>query len=183
MVQWVQFAIRPTFTLDIPYPRQEAISRFASTLQELNDETLYLSHGDYAEFHLEPHLHRLWSPHLSVYFLEDHAPNHSVLFGRFAPRPNVWTLVWIFYLLFFCSIFFAAIFGGSQWMIGQFPWGWAVVITTAILYAGLFLASKIGQALCHDQMELLRHRLDTVLAQANLAVPPAPASQETREAY
>ncbi|MBM3963555.1 MAG: hypothetical protein FJ308_00585 [Planctomycetes bacterium] len=104
-VQWVQFAIRPTFTLDIPYPRHEAISSFASTLQQMNDETLYLSHGDYAEFHLEPHLHRLWSPHLSVYFLDDHAPNHSVLFGRFAPRPNVWTLVWIFYLLFFAPSF------------------------------------------------------------------------------
>jgi len=169
MVQLVQFAIRPTFTLDILHPRQEAISRFSSAIRAMGDESLYLTHGDYAEFHLEPHLHRLWSPYLSVYFLEEHAADRCVLFGRFAPRPNVWTLVWIFYLLFFCSIFFAAIFGGSQWMIGQFPWGWAIVIATAILYAGLFLASQIGQAMCHDQMDLLRHRLDDLLERTDLS--------------
>jgi hypothetical protein len=86
--------------------------------------------------------------------------------------------VWIFYLVFFCSIFFAAIFGGSQWMIGQFPWGWAIVLATLILYAGLFLTSQIGQSLCHDQMELLRNRLDEVLLEARL-LPVT--TEETRE--
>ncbi|MBM3963554.1 MAG: hypothetical protein FJ308_00580 [Planctomycetes bacterium] len=68
-------------------------------------------------------------------------------------------------------------------MIGQFPWGWAIVIATAILHSGLFLASKIGQALCHDQMELLRHRLDDVPVRAHLSDAPLPAlaSRETRE--
>jgi hypothetical protein len=113
-------------------------------------------------------MHRLWSPHLSIYFLDGEVSDACFLMGRFAPRPNVWTLVWIFYLAFFCSIFFAGIFGGSQWLLGEFPWGWAIVAATLVLYAGLFVASQIGQSLCSDQIELLRSRLDSVLNDSGL---------------
>lgn len=59
-------------------------------------------------------------------------------------------------------------------MIGHFPWGLAIAAATMLLYLGLFLASQIGQSLCHDQMELLRNRLDNVLFQAGLElVKPA----------
>jgi hypothetical protein len=165
MVQW---AIRPTFRLAIPCGTAEAISRFAEIMEQRGDPTLFLNHGEYSEFHLEPHLHRLWSPHLSVYFVDAEEPKQCLLIGRFAPRPNVWTLIWIFYLAFFCCIFFAAIFGGSQWMIGDLPWAWAIVAATLLLYAALFLASQIGQSLCQDQMDLLRNRLDEVLREAAL---------------
>jgi hypothetical protein len=172
------WAIRPTFRSVIPCSTSEAISRFSEAMRPHDDASLYLNHGEYSEFHLEPHMHRLWSPHLSVYFADHDRKDQCWLIGRFAPRPNIWTLVWIFYLVFFCSIFFASIFGGSQWMIGQFPWGWAIVLATLILYAGLFLTSQIGQSLCHDQMELLRNRLDEVLQEARL-LPVT--TEETRE--
>jgi hypothetical protein len=110
---------------------------------------------------------------LAVYFLEAEQPDSCQLMGRFAPRPNVWTLVWILYLAFFCAIFFAAIFGGSQWLVGEFPWAWAIVLATIVPYAGLFLASQIGQSLCSDQMELLRGRLDGVLGEAGLQASEA----------
>jgi hypothetical protein len=53
-------------------------------------------------------------------------------------------------------------------MLGHFPWGWVVAVPSAILYATLFLASQIGQSLCHDQMDLLRNRLDQALLEAGL---------------
>jgi len=166
MVQW---AIEPTFRVPIPINREMAMERFSSVMRQRGDESLYLTYGEYAEFHLETHMHRLWSPHLSVYFLDSDQPDACCLVGRFAPRPHVWTLIWIFYLAFFCSIFFAGIFGGSQWLIGEFPWGWAIVLATVVPYVGLFVASQIGQSLCSDQMELLRSRLDAALGEAGLS--------------
>jgi hypothetical protein len=164
------WSIRPTFQIQLSASREDAIVRFEVAMSQQTQAALYLTHGEYAEFHLEDELHRLWSPHLSIYFLPATSETHCELFGRFAPRPNIWTLVWIFYLAFFCCIFFASIFGGSQWMIGHFPWGLAIAAATMVLYLGLFLASQIGQSLCHDQMELLRNRLDNVLFQAGLEV-------------
>ena len=168
------WSIRPTFQIQLSTPREDAIVRFEVAMLQQTPANLFLTYGEYAEFHLEDELHRFWSPHLSIYFLPGCSDSHCELFGRFAPRPNIWTLVWIFYLAFFCCIFFASIFGGSQWMIGHFPWGLAIAAATMVLYLGLFLASQIGQSLCHDQMELLRNRLDHVLLQAGLElVKPA----------
>lgn len=164
-------SIRPTFQIPIAASKPIAIERFGEVIRAKSAESLYLIHGEYSEFHLEEHLHRLWSPHLSVYFVEDELPDHCKLVGRFAPRPNLWTLIWIFYLALFFCILFALLFGGSQWMIGHFPWGWVIAVPTAILYASLFIASQIGQSLCHDQMDLLRNRLDQSLLQAGLIGP------------
>lgn len=164
-----QWALEPTFQIEIPAEKNAAVPRFQKAMEQLADERLYIAHGEYAEFHLEPELHRLWSPHLSVYFMEGKEPGRCCLVGRFAPRPNLWTLIWIFYLAFFCAIFFAGIFAGAQWLIGQFPWGLAIVAATAVLYASLFIASQIGQSLCGDQMDLLRDRLQKVLVDTGLA--------------
>jgi hypothetical protein len=163
-----QLAIQPTFRLDVSAAKEVAVPRFQSAMERRGDGQLYMSHGEYAEFHLEPEMHRLWSPHLLVYFVDGNSDDRCSLIGRFAPRPNLWTLIWIFYLAFFCSIFFAGIFAGSQWLVGEFPWGLAIVAATLVLYAGLFIASQIGQSLCADQMDLLRGRLDKVLTDAGL---------------
>ena len=179
----VGLAVRPTFQIPIACSKSEAIERFGTAMRNQSPRSLYLAHGEYCEFHLEDHLHRLWSPHLSVYFIDSdqvqsqatatdldgaRTSGQCTLIGRFAPRPNLWTLIWIFYLALFCSIFFATLLGGSQWMIGHFPWGWVIAIATALLYASLWIASQIGQSLCHDQMDLLRNRLGSVLLQADL---------------
>ena len=161
-------AIRPTFQIPIGCPKPQAVALFEAVMKTKTPRSLYIVHGEYSEFHLEDHLHRLWSPHLSVYFVDADEPTACKLIGRFAPRPNLWTLIWIFYLALFCCIFFAILFGGSQWMLGHFPWGWVVAVPTMILYASLFAASQIGQSLCHDQMELLRNRLDQALSQSGL---------------
>lgn len=160
-------SIRPTFEIPIAWPKSEAIERFGQAMVRKTPESLYIVHGEYSEFHLEEELHRLWSPHLSVYFVENESESCRLI-GRFAPRPNLWTLIWIFYLALFCCIFFALLFGGSQWMVGHFPWGWVLAIPSVILYASLLLASQIGQSLCHDQMDLLRNRLDQTLLEAGL---------------
>jgi hypothetical protein len=179
-----QWAIEPTFRLAIPASKDDAIRRFQLAIEHRNDPELYLAHGEYAELHLETDLHRLWSPHLTVYFIDgdesrgiDRHGNveRCLLMGRFAPRPNLWTLIWIFYLAFFCTIFFASIFAGSQWLIGEFPWGLAIVGATAVLYLGLFVTSQIGQSLCGDQMDLLRGRLGDLLRDA--ALEPNPNSR------
>jgi hypothetical protein len=163
-----QWAIEPTFRLEIRASRDIAISRFHTAIRGKNDHRLYMCHGEYAELHLEPENHRLWSPHLTIYFTDGSDKDRAYLMGRFAPRPNLWVLIWIFYLAFFCIIFFAGVFAGAQWLVGEFPWGLAIVIPSAILYATLFIASQIGQSLCKDQIDLLRNRLDQLLRESEL---------------
>ena len=136
-------AIRPTFQIPIGCPKSQAVAVFEAVMKTKTPGSLYIVHGEYSEFHLEDHLHRLWSPHLSVYFVDADKPTACKLIGRFAPRPNLW-------------------------MLGHFPWGWVVAVPSMILYASLFAASQIGQSLCHDQMDLLRNRLDQALSQAGL---------------
>lgn len=169
-----QWAIEPTFQLELLAPMEAAVPRFQDAILQRENDSLYLTYGEYAEFHLEPELHRLWSPHLTVYFTPGTSEGRCLLRGRFAPRPNLWTLIWIFYLAFFCAIFFAGIFAGSQWLVGEFPWGLAIVAATVALYAGLFTASQIGQSLCSDQMDLLRSRLDDTLRDAGLETVKPP---------
>jgi len=97
-------AIRPTFQIPIGCPKSQAIALFEAVMKTKTPGSLYIVHGEYSEFHLEDHLHRLWSPHLSVYFVDDDQPTACKLIGRFAPRPNLWTLISGAVLLhFFCD--------------------------------------------------------------------------------
>ena len=134
----VGLSIRPTFQIPIACSKSEAIERFGTAMRNQSPSSLYLAHGEYCEFHLEDHLHRLWSPHLSVYFIDsDQVQSQATATDLDGARTS-----------------------GQCTLIGRFA--------TALLYASLWIASQIGQSLCHDQMDLLRNRLGSVLLQADL---------------
>jgi hypothetical protein len=96
------------------------------------------------------------------------ATGHTLLLGRFAPRQNVWMLVWIVYLAMACVVFFAVLGAVVQQWLNQWPWAWAIAGAAVLIIVGLHLISQIGQRWSTDQMVELRSRLDNLLRESGV---------------
>lgn len=158
------FRLRPTFDLPLDQPREVIISKLSELQAQHPNKQLFLMFGEYGELHLPPHEHRLWSPHLSFYLNEvDHK---AVVHGRFAPRIDVWTVVWIAYLVFLFSAFFGLVLGISQWTLDETAWGLWVAVAAIFLWLSLVVVAHVGQQWSSDQMHHLRDQLEALLKQA-----------------
>ena len=140
-MQW--FKLRPTFQYELPETRQHYLDELSSRCRQLNQPTLFFMHGEYGELHLPPDQHRLWSPHLS-FSVETNA-KQAILRGRFAPRVEIWTPIWIFYLAMSFTAFFAFTLAFSQWMLGKSAWGAGIGIAAMLLILLLYVIAHIGQ--------------------------------------
>lgn len=69
-------------------------------------------HGEYGELRLAAVEHRLRLPHLSFYVSE--RDGRTLIRGRFAPRLEVWTFVWIVYLAMSFTAFFGLVLANSR---------------------------------------------------------------------
>jgi len=156
------FRLRPTFDIEIELPRQSVIEQLQKLQNEATDKRLFMMFGEYGELHLPTSEHRLWSPHLSFYVGE--VNHHTVVHGRFAPRVDIWTIVWIAYLVLLFSAFFGAVLGISQWTLGELPWGLWIAGVSMVFWLSLFVIAHVGQQLSSDQMHLLQNRLKELLA-------------------
>ncbi len=165
------FTLRPTFEIPLAESRTDAIAKlsieFSKALDsKANEPGSFLMHGEYGELHLPVAEHRLWSPHLSFYICERN--QGGLLRGRFAPRIEIWTLVWVFYLALAFTAFFGLIFAYSQWMLREPTWGhWIAVLALGLILL-LYLTANVGQQLSSDQMAALRTRLDKILEDAKV---------------
>ncbi len=125
-----------------------------------------MSKGRWAELHVPPSDQRVWSPHLSIRL--DGSADGCTLFGRFAPRAEVWTFFVFLYFGVAFLVVFGGIFGYVQWASDEPAWGlWSVWIGVPVL-ALLHLASAVGQRLGQEQMIELRSELDSVLEAGEL---------------
>lgn len=145
-------------------PLDEAIKRLRSAMSchDLGKDAD--TAGSCLDFRVASKERRLWSPHLSVQLS---ATEEDVeLFGRFSPRPEIWTFVMAVY---FAAAFVAicgAIYGCAQLMLGSNPWAFIALPAGAVTILSLHLISVAGQRLSADQMVHLRERLDRVMAEA-----------------
>ncbi len=161
-----RFRFRPTFELAVTASRAEAIERLKLESSKVRDRERFAMYGEYGELHLPAGEHRLWSPHLSFYLLE--RDGHCYLFGRFAPRPDVWTTVWIVYLAMIFAAFFGTIIAYTQWSVGTNAWGIWIVLASLAVIAGLYGTATVGQQWSSDQMQQLKEELLTHLACADV---------------
>lgn len=166
------FSLRPTFDIALSEPRLDAIAKLEQAYAKLTSPKSFLLHGEYGELHLAAQEHRLWSPHLSFYVSEK--DGLGLIRGRFAPRLEVWTFVWVVYLSMAFSAFFGLALAYSQWMLGESIWGlWVALVALAIIML-LTVTANVGQQWSSDQMATLRKRLEDVLVTAGLAIAPQP---------
>ena len=158
------FTVQPAFTVDIPLPTDELMSRIRKSVKEMGLKELVGSAGDCVDLKVAADERRFWSPHLNVQASQ--VENGSQLFCRFSPRPEVWTMFMAIYLVTACLIFAASIWGYVQWFLGHTPWALAFIPVGLIGILVLHVASLIGQGLSADQMDQLRARLDALIAKA-----------------
>ncbi len=162
------FKLRPTFTVAIRQDRNTAIERLAQAAAQCGQAEAFRMHGEYGELHLPREEHRVWSPHLSFYVI-DHESRQEI-FGRFAPRVDVWTSVWIFYMLMAFTSFFGFTLAYSQWALNQSVWGFWIGAVPLVLILTLYLIAHIGQQLSVDQMHQLRDQFEQLLRDAQIDV-------------
>lgn len=156
--------MQPTFTVDVPLHADEAAQRIRRFIRSSDFHEHTASAGRCVDFRIEPTEQRFWSPHLSVQLSD--TESGSQLFGRFSPRPEIWTMFMAIYAVVASSVFGAAIYGYVQWFMGDEPWALLLVPLGLLSIAALHIASVIGQGLSCDQMETLRSRLDHALQAA-----------------
>lgn len=157
------FRLRPTFEIQVNQTKQEVIEKLTRLQRQIAEKRLFLMFGEYGELHLPAAEHRLWSPHLSFYINE--VNQQTSVYGRFAPRIDVWTVVWIAYLVFIFTAFFGAILGFSQWTLGETAWGMWIALAATALWLSLFAIAHVGQQWSSDQMHVLRNRLEKMLTE------------------
>lgn len=156
------FQLRPSFRYSIHGSRDEAIARLQRVFERVGQPSIFFMHGEYGELHLPVDEHRLWSPHLSFYLIESPDSDSTTLDsaaattcdlrGLFAPRPDVWTFVWILYLVFAFTAFFAFIFAYVQWMLAHSLSGlWVAIFSCAVLLS-IYVVAHVGQQWSADQM-------------------------------
>lgn len=162
----VRLQLRPTFEIPLDQTREQAMEALQRVHAARPRTERFLVFGEYGELHLPSEEHRLWSPHLSFYVLE--RGNTSLLLGRFAPRQEIWTTVWIVYLAMACLVFFGAVFAAAQWTMGSTPWAVWVAIGALFVLGLVFSTAHFGQQRSADQMQRLRGELEAVLADARL---------------
>ncbi len=162
----VWYRLRPTFDLIVDHPRATVIEKLQQLQQQVVDKDLFLMFGEYGELHLPSREHRLWSPHLSFYVSD--VDNHTLVHGRFAPRVDIWTVVWIAYLVFIFTAFFGVVLGFSQWMLGEWAWGLVIGVCAILCWVSLYVVANVGQQWSSDQMEQLREKLESLLSEAGL---------------
>lgn len=154
--------LRPTFSVSLALPRDEAIAAIRARLTETPEMAgRWRGKGLWAELYLPDAERRIWSPYLSIRI--DEGQEGSLLFGRFAPRPEVWTFFMFLYFLVAFIVLFGATLGYVQWASGEAAWGlWAVWIGLPLI-AAIHGASAVGARLGQDQMRRLRLELDDLL--------------------
>jgi hypothetical protein len=154
-------SMRPTFDIAIPHSKPDVLQHVSEQLSK--DGWVWESHefDGYIELHVPQKEIRYWSPYLSLSFEERN--NVTCVHGRFSPRQNVWTLVWIAYLAFAFSGFFAVLFVFSALHAGQSTWIWYLVPMSIVGILALYCISFVGQSWSNDQMESLRNQWNKLL--------------------
>jgi hypothetical protein len=152
--------VRPRFEIEIDLDPDALMERVRQRLPRCPYCT-GVSVGRHAELFVPDIDRRLWSPWLSVTVFEK--GGGSMLRGRFAPHPNVWTL----YLFLSFGLGFALLvgttWGYAQWATERPPWALMSIPVVIIFGLLLYFASQIGQRLGGSQMDHLRDAIDELI--------------------
>jgi hypothetical protein len=153
-------SVRPRFEIECDLEVDSLMERVRERLPRCPHCT-GVSVGHHAELFVPENERRVWSPWLSV--TASPQADGSLLTGRFAPHPNVWTL----YLFLAFGLGFALLvgttWGYAQWATDRTPWALMSVPIILILGSLLYVASQVGQRLGASQMDHLRDALDELV--------------------
>ena len=145
--------MRPTFTIEFPIASDEAMDRLAGLLKDSDMPIEGRIAGNHLMLVIPPGRRHFWSPWLN---LEVHGEaDTATVKGRFSPNPSVWTAFMLTYIALATLVFFAVMFGVSQWMMEKTPraFNWALI--PIVLSMLMYWASLVGQKIAQQQMNEL----------------------------
>lgn len=171
----VALALRPSFSVDLALPSRDAIERICVALAAEpvrlrrtrppggGRDTAVKTQENLSLSVLETQQH-FWSPWLMIDVTPRDRGTH--VFARFSPHPSVWTGYMFGYLILTVVAVIALVVVASGALVegaGQ-PWALWVAGGAAVVMAGMWWASKVGQRLARAQMDELRTTFDRALA-------------------
>ena len=144
--------LRPHFDLIVEMAPDAAMARLDERFQ--NAPWVGRRRGHHGQLGVPKTSRHLWSPWLS--FEATIHDDGTLLTGRFAPHPSIWTGYMAAYGVVIFSMFGLGCFGLSQWMAGQPPTMlWTLPIGLALL-GMLYGSAFVGQRLTAEQMARMR---------------------------
>lgn len=163
--------LRPTFTIDVDEACTRVVDRLRSELGRSSVFTRWARvpgarsdsdcGGTFVWIAPCVEEQRFWSPWLQLSVLPHESKTQ--LFGRFSPKPAVWTAFALSYLFLACVMFFGCMLGLAQMMVKTHTWGFWTSAAAAALTVLLWWVSQTGKRLALEQMQNLRVILDTAL--------------------
>jgi hypothetical protein len=177
----VSLELRPTFPIDV----DEGCTRVVERLRvQLGKTTLFARWarvpgaraddecaGTFVWIAPPVNEQRFWSPWLQLSVLP-HA-GRTQLFGRFSPRPAVWTAFALSYLFLTCVAFFGCMLGLAQLMIRTHAWGFWPTLGAGGLILILWWVSQTGKRLADQQMGTLRDAVENAVHAPAIDSPTA----------
>jgi hypothetical protein len=149
--------IRPRFKRELNLPQQEVKNKIMQALEENKDSWNGKIVDNHVIIKVPAAAQHYWSPQLTLEL--EATENATLMRGLFGPKPGVWTMFVFFYSSIGFLTLMGLIFGLSQMMLDMDPFGlWSVPVGGGLL-VGLFVMSKIGQRLSHEQMKQLNDLL------------------------
>lgn len=145
--------MRPTFTIEFPLPPHEAIERLGVLVNDRDHPIEGRIAGNHLMLVIPPTRRHFWSPWLNLEVQTCEAG--SSVIGRFSPNPSVWTAFMLTYIALGTLVFFVAMFGVSQWMMGKPPNALPLALVPIGIGLVMYWASLIGQKIANEQMNEL----------------------------
>jgi hypothetical protein len=145
--------MRPTFAIDFPIESTDAMDRLCSLVQDADYPIEGRVAGNHLMLVIPPSQRHFWSPwlHLEVH---EHSDGATVK-GRFSPNPSVWTGFMLTYIALATLVFFAGMFGISQWVMDKPPSALMLAVIPLLIGIVMYWSSLIGQRIAHAQMQEL----------------------------
>lgn len=157
---------RPRFEQAVALPADRVSRMLAHGLQTSDCPCVGMVRSRHAWIHIRDDERHFWSPTLDLTLEE--VPDGTLLRGRFAPHPNIWTFFMFVYAALTVTSCIAAMLGLSQAMLGQPPVGLAAALAGVALIGFVYGAAFIGQGLGSEQMAQIRLFLDRCVGRSEL---------------
>ena len=145
--------MRPTFTIEFPIDAESAIACLESLVRDEDYPIEGRVAGNHLMLVIPPSRRHFWSPWLHLEVHEDNAK--SRVKGKFSPNPSVWTGFMLTYIALATLVFFAVMFGVSQWMMDKPPSGFMLSSLPILIAVVMYWSSLVGQRIAQEQMREL----------------------------
>ncbi|MCB9555353.1 MAG: hypothetical protein H6707_04565 [Deltaproteobacteria bacterium] len=154
--------LRPTLERVVDVAPEQLLERIRQGLASATCKC----EGTVVDRHIEllikgDHRH-FWSPWLSAE-VYDHQDGQARIFGRFGPRPAIWTGLAFSYACIAFATISAAIFAMSQATLGRSPTALWVLPVCLVFAGALYLAGLTGRKVAAEQIGWIRRMLDCSL--------------------